>query len=66
MKNLFSLNTEVCVSIMSGFVKRASSGCKAGLVGRCSHMAAILLMLGNYISENDHVVKKTSTSLPSS
>ena len=58
MKNLFPLNTEVCASIMSGFVKSASCGCKTGLVGQCSNVAAVLLMLGNYISENDHVVKQ--------
>ena len=66
MKNLLTLNTEVCVSIMSGFIKSARCDCKAGLVGRCSHVAAVLLMLSNYILENGHVVEKTSTSLPCS
>ena len=33
MKNLLPLNTEVCVSIMSGFVKSARCDCKAGLSG---------------------------------
>ena len=63
MKNLLPLNTEVCVSIMSGFIKRVRWDCKADLVGRCSHVAAVLLMLSNYILENGHVVERTSTSL---
>ena len=63
IKNLLPLNTEVCVSIMSGFIKRVRWDCKADLVGRCSHVAAVLLMLSNYILENGHVVEKTSTSL---
>ena len=33
VKNLHPLFTEVCVSIMSGFIKRARCDCKAGLVG---------------------------------
>ena len=66
MKILLPLNTEVCVSMMSGFIKSARCDCKAGLVGRCSHVAAVLLMLSNYILENGHVVEETSTSLPCS
>ena len=58
MKNLLPLNTEVCVSIMSGFIKSARRDCKAGPVGRCSHVAAVLLMLSNYILENGHVAEK--------
>ena len=51
MKNLLPLNTEVCVSIMSGFIKSARCDCKAGLVGRCSHgmVAAVLLAKQLYI-----------------
>ena len=73
MRNLqLPLNTEVCVSIMSGFVKSGRCDCKAGLVGRCTHVAAVLmwlwllLMLSNYILENGHVAEKTSVSLPCS
>ena len=66
MKNLLPLNSEVCVSIMSGFIKSARCDCKAGLVDQCSDVAAVLLMLSNYILENGHVVEKTSTSLPCS
>ena len=56
MKNLLPLNNEVCVSIMSGFIKSAKCDCKADLVGRCSHVAVVLLMLSNYILENGLVV----------
>ena len=41
LKNLLPLNTEVCVSIMSGFIKSTRCGCKAGLVGRCSLVGAV-------------------------
>ena len=66
MKNLLPLNTEVCVSIMSNFIKSARSDCKAGLVGQCSHVAAVLLLLSSFILENGHVVEKTSTLWPCS
>ena len=66
MKNLLPLNTEVCVCIMSHFIKSARCDRKAGLIGRCSHVAVALLMLSNYILENGHAVEKTSTSLPCS
>ena len=33
MKNLLRLNTELCVSIMNGFIKSARCDCKAGLLG---------------------------------
>ena len=56
MKNLLPLNNEVCVSIMSGFIKSAKCDCKADLAGRCSHVAVVLLMLSNYILENGLVV----------
>ena len=41
------------------FVKNARCDCKAGLLDRCSHVTALLLMLSNYILENSHVVEKT-------
>ena len=66
MKNVLSLDTEVYVSIKSGFIKSARCGCKAALVGRCSHVAAVLLMLSSQQLQNGHVVEKTSTSLPCS
>ena len=62
----FILNTEVCVSIMSSFIKSARWDWKDGLVGRYSHVAVALLMLSNKVLENGHVVEKTSTSLPCS
>ena len=37
-----------------------------GTVTMKTHVAAVLLMLSNYILENGHVVEKTSTSLPCS
>ena len=33
IKDLFPLNTEACVSIISGFIKSARCDCKADLVG---------------------------------
>ena len=45
MTNLLPLNTELCVSIMSGFIESARCDFKAGLVGRCSHVAAVFFML---------------------
>ena len=38
--------------------------CKAGLVGQCSHVVAVAVMLSNYILENGYYVGKTSNSLP--
>ena len=40
---------------------------RAGVSGRCAHVAAILLMLCNYIDENGYnIVEKPSTSMPCS
>ena len=39
VKSLLPINAEVCVNIMSGFIKSAGCDCKAGLVGRFSHVA---------------------------
>ena len=60
MKNFLLLNTEACVSIISGFVKSARWDCKAGMVARCSYVATVLLMLSNCILEIGHVVERTS------
>ena len=40
------------------FYKSPRCDCKARLVGQCSHVTAVLLMLSNYILENGHVVEK--------
>lgn len=39
---------------------------RAGVSGRCAHIAAILLMLSKHIDENGYIVEKVSTSLPCS
>ena len=39
---------------------------RAGVSGRYSHIAAILLMLSTYVDENGYIVQKPSTSIPCS
>ena len=36
---------------------------RAGVSGRCAHVAAILLMLSSYVDENGYIVEKSSTSV---
>jgi hypothetical protein len=38
--------------------------CKARELNRCCHVAAVLLMLSDYMSDNGHVVVEPSTSKP--
>ena len=36
---------------------------RAGVSGRCAHVAAILLMLSSYVDESGYIVEKSSTSV---
>lgn len=52
MKKENPLNVNLFISNASGYIDSASCDCKASSLGRCSHVAAVLLML------SDTVIKK--------
>lgn len=64
MKNEYPLNVLVVLSNVSGFVSRASCNCKSSALGRCVHVAALLLKLVEHIDKNGHRVTTPSTSKP--
>ena len=66
MKNALLLNAEVCIKNITSYIKSDKCDCKGGVLGRCAHIAAILLMLSNHITENVCTTEKLSSSLPCS
>ena len=52
MKNTTPLNVCVHISLTSGSVKKCTCTCAASALGRCAHVTALLLHLGNYVKEN--------------
>ena len=66
MKNMLPLNVFVVISNVSGYVKTAKCDCKASALGRCAHVAAILLNLSNLVSASDTITIQPSTSQPCS
>ena len=63
MKGEYPLNVHVYISNVSGYIKSSGCDCKASSLGRCAHVAALLLMLSDFISENRGTVHDLSTSL---
>ena len=63
MKGFPPLNVSVTLSNVSGNIKSASCDCKASALDRCVHVAALLLHLSDYAS-NDELVIQPSTSKP--
>ena len=59
MKSFLPLNVTVTVSNISGYVKTASCDCIASSLGRCAHIAAVLLKL----SDTENIIEP-STSKP--
>ena len=53
----------VAISVISGAVLDASCVCKASSMGRCSHIAALLIKLDDFVKENGHQLL-ACTSLP--
>ncbi|KAJ7369718.1 hypothetical protein OS493_037000 [Desmophyllum pertusum] len=64
MKSDLPLQVFVRIGKVSGFIQQVSCTCKARELNRCCHVAAVLLMLSDYVSDNGHVVVKPSTSQP--
>ena len=63
MKSLLPLNVNVILSNVSGYIKLATCDCKASALGRCAHVATLLLKLSDDVLQGDAVVKP-STSQP--
>ncbi|XP_065056808.1 uncharacterized protein LOC135685019 [Rhopilema esculentum] len=63
MKKELPLRTQIALSKSSGFVKSASCTCVAKSLGRCAHVAALLLFLNDYITKNTCHVEAPKTSL---
>ena len=64
MKNLYPLNVLVYISNASGAIKDAECDCKASSLGRCAHVAVVLLMLSDSVATYGSVVDAPSTSQP--
>ena len=56
-----SLNVGVIVSNVSGYVKFAECDCKASAIGRCCHIAALLLKLSDISSENNIIIQPSTS-----
>ena len=64
MKSELPLNVFIAISNVSGYVKNAKCDCRASAIGRCCHVAALLLKLSDFSTENSNIVIKPSTSEP--
>ncbi|XP_025111588.1 uncharacterized protein LOC112574606 [Pomacea canaliculata] len=64
MKNEYPLDVLIVLSNVSGFVSRASCNCKSSALGRCVHVAALLLKLVDHVEKHGHRVTTPSTSQP--
>jgi hypothetical protein len=53
MRNAFR-NVHITISIISGAVLDASCTCPASALGRCNHVAAVLLMLNKHCTDNGY------------
>ena len=63
MKNMLPLNVCIVVSAASGNVKIGLCDCKASALGRCAHIAALLLKLSDVASDT-YMIVEPSTSQP--
>ena len=64
MKSELPLNVFINISNVSGYVKSAQCDCRASAIGRCCYVAALLLKLSDFSTENNNIVIKPSTSEP--
>ena len=63
MKNILPLNVNVVISDVSRYVKVANCDCKTSALGRCAHVAALLLKLSDAAHDKGSTIKP-STSQP--
>ena len=63
MKNMLPLNANVVISGISRYVKVAMCDCEASALGRCAHVAALLLKLSDAAHDKGSTIKP-STSQP--
>ena len=63
MKNMLPMNVNVVISDTSGYVKVVLCDCKASALGRCAHVAALLLKLSDTAHYKGSMIKP-STSQP--
>lgn len=64
MKNMLPLNVTVVPCNTSGYVKYGTCDRKASSIGRCAHVAAIILHLSDTSMKSDVDVVAPSTSKP--
>ena len=66
MKREDALKTMIGLSKVSGAVQFAECNCKASALARCSHIAAVLLKLQNFVEQSQlgHSIDIPSTSKP--
>ena len=57
MKNKLPLNVNVVISDISGYVKVAMCDCKASALGRCAHVAGLLLKLSDAAHDKGSTIK---------
>ena len=57
MKNMLPLNVNVVISDISGYVKVAMCDCKVSALGRCAHVAALLLKLSDAAHDKGSTIK---------
>ena len=60
MKNMLPLNVNVVISDISGYVKVAMCDCKASALGRCAHVAALLLKLSDAAYDKGSTIKPST------
>ena len=58
------LNVEIALSSLSGLVRFGRCDCKASALGRCEHVAAVLLSLSEFLKTHGHSLVTPSTSKP--
>ena len=56
MKSELPLNVFIAISNVSGYVKNAKCDCRASDIGRCCHVAALLLKLSDFSTKNSNIV----------
>ena len=64
MKNEKPLHVIITISKASGGIMKAKCTCRVHTLERCCHIAAVLLMLSDFVATNGCRVIKPSTSLP--
>ena len=64
MKSDLPLNVFIALSCISGSIKFGTCNCRASALGRCAHIAALLLHLNEFVSANGYEVNVPSTSRP--